>query len=249
MSSFEPRWYREELHRSSLSPFAVRFRETDLWIAVPPRQNTPALRRCCEETAASLWQELHAYILKDPLFLHSLTPHTPHFGAPPVALKMAAAAAKADVGPMAAVAGAFAEEVAQQLMQKFKVQDIIVENGGDIYLATTESRRIAIWAGPSPLSGKLALELEPNQSPLSLCTSSATVGPSLSLGQADAVTISAKSGAVADAYATAVGNQVRSAADIETSLAYADAQEDILGCVIVIGDRIGAIGEVRLSPL
>ena len=249
MSSFEPRWYREELHRSSLSPFAVRFRETDLWIAVPPRQNTPALRRYCEETAASLWQELHAYILKDPLFLHSLTPHTPHFGAPPVALKMAAAAAKAGVGPMAAVAGAFAEEVAQHLLKKFKIQDIIVENGGDIYLATTHTRRIAIWAGASPLSGKLAIELEPAQSPLSLCTSSATVGPSLSLGKADAVTILAKSGAVADAYATAVGNQVRSAADIEPALAYADAQEDILGCVIIIGDRIGAIGEVRLSPL
>lgn len=249
MNSFEPRWYREELHRSSLAPFAVHFRETDLWIAVPPNQDAPALRRFCEKTAASLWQELHAYILKDPVFLHSLTPHMPHFGAPPVALKMAAAAAKAGVGPMAAVAGAFAEEVAQQLMQQFKVQDIIVENGGDIYLAATQPRRIAIWAGPSPLSGKLALELEPNQSPLSLCTSSATVGPSLSLGQADAVTILAKSGAVADAYATAVGNQVRSAADIEPALAYADAQEDILGCVIVIGDRIGAIGEVRLSPL
>ena len=249
MSSFEPRWYREALHRSSLAPFAVRFRETDLWVAVPPRQNTAALRQYCEKTAASLWQELHAYILKDPVFLHSLLPHTPHFGAPPVALKMAAAADKAGVGPMAAVAGAFAEEVAQQVMQKFKVQDIIVENGGDIYLTATQLRRIAIWAGASPLSGKLALELEPAQSPLSLCTSSATVGPSLSLGQADAVTILAQSGAVADAYATAVGNQVRSAADIEPALAYADAQEDILGCVIVIGDRIGAIGEVRLSPL
>ena len=249
MSSFEPRWYREALHRSSLAPFAVRFRETDLWVAVPPRQNTAALRQYCEKTAASLWQELHAYILKDPVFLHSLLPHTPHFGAPPVALKMAAAADKAGVGPMAAVAGAFAEEVAQQVMQKFKIQDIIAENGGDIYLAATQLRRIAIWAGASPLSGKLALELEPAQSPLSLCTSSATVGPSLSLGQADAVTILAKSGAVADAYATAVGNQVRSAADIEPALAYADAQEDILGCVIVIGDRIGAIGEVRLSPL
>ena len=249
MSSFEPRWYREELHRSSLAPFAVRFRETDLWIAVPPHQNTEALRLYCETTAAALWQELHGYILKDPVFLHSLTPHTPHFGAPPVALKMAAAAANAGVGPMAAVAGAFAEEIAQQLMQKFKIQDIIVENGGDIYLAATEKRRIAIWAGPSPLSGKLALELEPSQAPLSLCTSSATVGPSLSLGQADAVTILAQSGAVADAYATAVGNQVRSAADIETALAYADAQEDILGCVIVIGDRIGAIGQVRLAPI
>ena len=249
MSSFEPRWYREALHRSSLAPFAVRFRETDLWVAVPPRQNTAALRQYCEKTAASLWQELHAYILKDPVFLHSLLPHTPHFGAPPVALKMAAAADKAGVGPMAAVAGAFAEEAAQQVMQKFKVQDIIVENGGDIYLAATQLRRIAIWAGASPLSGKLALELEPAQSPLSLCTSSATVGPSLSLGKADAVTILAKSGAVADAYATAVGNQVRSAADIEPALAYADAQEDILGCVIIIGDRIGAIGEVRLSPL
>ena len=161
MSSFEPRWYREALHRSSLAPFAVRFRETDLWVAVPPRQNTAALRQYCEKIAASLWEELHAYILKDPVFLHSLIPHTPHFGAPPVALKMAAAADKAGVGPMAAVAGAFAEEIAQQLMQKFKVQDIIVENGGDIYLAATQLRRIAIWAGASPLSGKLALELEP----------------------------------------------------------------------------------------
>lgn len=249
MIGFEPRWYREELHRSALSPFSVRFRETDLWVAVPPRQDTPALRRLCQETATALWQELHAYILEDPQFLHSLVPYSPRFGCPPVAVRMAAAAEKADVGPMAAVAGAFAEEIGLVLSRRFQLTDLIVENGGDIYLATTVPRRIAVWAGQSPLSGRIALDIDPHLSPLGICTSSGTVGPSLSLGQADAVTILAQDPSTADAFATAVGNQVRTAADVEGALQYAAAQEDILGCVIIIGEHLGAIGQVRLAPL
>lgn len=249
MTGYEPRWYREELHRTELSPFVVRFRETDLWVAVPPEKDTPALRRLCQVTAATLWQELHDYILTDPRFYHSLVPYLPRFGCPPVAARMAAAAEKAGVGPMAAVAGAFAEEIALVLARRFSLTDIIVENGGDIYLASTVPRRIAVWAGNSPLSGKIALDIAPDLSPLGICTSSATVGPSLSLGKADAVTILARDTATADAFATAVGNQVRTAADIESALIFAAEQPDILGCLIIIGDHLGAIGRIRLAPL
>ena len=113
----------------------------------------------------------------------------------------------ANVGPMAAVAGAMAEFVSKDLLKISK--QVIVENGGDIYLATSRERTIGIYAGTSPLSMKLGITISPEDSPLGVCTSSGTVGPSLSFGKADAVCILSKSAALADAAATAVGNVVR----------------------------------------
>ena len=81
---------------------------------------------------------------------------------------------------------------------------------------------------------------------MGICTSSGTVGPSLSFGKADAVTILAKNAAVADAYATAVGNTVKTQQDIETALEYCTLHPEIAGVVIIIGDRVGFRGNVRL---
>jgi ApbE superfamily uncharacterized protein (UPF0280 family) len=122
----------------------------------------------------------------------------------------------AHVGPMASVAGAVAEFVSKDLLPLS--DELIIENGGDIYLETSKERTIGLYAGPSPLSLKVGLIITPEDAPLGVCTSSATVGPSLSFGKADAVCILSKSGALADAAATAVGNVVKERKDIERGL-------------------------------
>ena len=108
---------------------------------------------------------------------------------------------------MASVAGAMAEAFQETSLESST--EVIVENGGDIYLATSRERVIGIYAGTSPLSIKLGIAISPEDSPLGICTSSGTVGPSLSFGKADAVCVLSKSAALADAAATAVGNVVR----------------------------------------
>jgi ApbE superfamily uncharacterized protein (UPF0280 family) len=127
--------------------------------------------------------------------------------------------------------------------------DIIIENGGDIYVRSTQDRIIGIYAGDSPLSGKLGIEITPKETPCGICTSSGTVGHSLSFGKADAVTILARSAIVADAVATACGNIVQNPGDIEKGLDLVTKAGDVTGAVIIIGDRVGVCGAVRLKRL
>jgi len=153
----------------------------------------------------------------------------------------------ASVGPMAAVAGAMAQSVSKDLLQLS--DEIIVENGGDIYLVTSKDRTIGIYAGQSSLSLKLGITIRAVDSPLGVCTSSGTVGPSFSLGKADAVSILAKSAALADAAATAVGNVVRKKEDIESGLERVKQIDGVLGVLIILGKNVGVWGQVNLVQL
>ena len=126
---------------------------------------------------------------------------------------------------------------------------MIVENGGDIFLVTARPRVAGIFAGASPLTGHLGLQLTRVNEPLGLCTSSGTVGPSLSFGRADAAIILASSAALADAAATALGNRIQTADDIERGLAFVRHVPGVLGAVAIVGESLGAWGEVELVPI
>ena len=108
---------------------------------------------------------------------------------------------------------------------------------------------MALFAGKSPLSHRVGLKLDPELSPLGVCTSSASVGHSLSLGRADAACILAPSAALADAAATALGNRVQGPDTIAPALAWVAALPAILGAVVIVGDQLGAWGRVELLPL
>jgi ApbE superfamily uncharacterized protein (UPF0280 family) len=148
---------------------------------------------------------------------------------------------------MAAVAGAIAESVGASL-QAFS-RNVIVENGGDVFLATERETTVGVFAGKSPLSMQLGLRIPPDQTPCGLCTSSGQVGPSLSFGQADAVTVWACSTALADAAATALANRVVEPGDIEPTLDVARSTEGLKGALVVLRDRIGVWGPIDLVRL
>ncbi len=192
-------------------------------------------------------QEVDSYIARDANFKISFDPVTVRKDAPKIAKDMADAAKLAGVGPMAAVAGAVSEHLVEAAKGK-GVKWIIAENGGDISLYGDREFTISIYAGKSPLSGKIGFSLNPAKlAPVTktygVCTSSASVGPSISLGKSDAVAVFAKSAAVADAFATAIGNNVE---EIEDGLNFAKGfiGKAIDGVVIIKGDRIGTVGRV-----
>jgi ApbE superfamily uncharacterized protein (UPF0280 family) len=108
---------------------------------------------------------------------------------------------------------------------------------------------VALFAGKSPLSHRVGLRIDPSWSPLGVCTSSGTVGHSLSFGRADAACVVAPDAALADAAATALGNRVRDAGDIPAALEWAAGLPEILGSVVIVGDKLGARGQVELVPL
>jgi ApbE superfamily uncharacterized protein (UPF0280 family) len=153
----------------------------------------------------------------------------------------------AGVGPMAAVAGAIAEFVGKDLLAHS--EEVVVENGGDIFMKLNDPVTIGIYAGKSPLSMKLGVRLIPGNRPLSICTSSGTVGHSLSFGKSDAVCIVSHSCALADAAATAIGNRIRSKGDVKTAVQEAGKMDGITGAVAIIDDIIGLWGDLDIIPL
>ena len=165
--------------------------------------------------------------------------------APPIALAMARRQ-PGRVGPMAAVRG-FAEIVGLALLEY--APEVLVENGGDLFVKASEPVSVSIYAGQSPLSGKLGLLIRPEQTPLGICTSSGTVGPSFSKGQADAAVALSPSVPLADAAATALGNLVQGPGDLEAALEQAQHINGVTGAVVICGDRMAAWGEVSLLPL
>ena len=239
---YEPRTYRTRMARPGLVGFQVAVKETDLWVLAGQD-----LSREVREVVLQERRQLEAYIAGHPEFLTTLTPWPEDPFAPPVVRAMISAARKAGVGPMAAVAGALAERVGQALEPLSA--EVIVENGGDIYLKVASPATVALFAGKSPLSHRVGLRIDPELTPMGVCTSSGTVGHSFSFGRADAACILAPNAALADAAASALGNRVQKAGDIAPALEWAAALPEILGAVVIVGDKLGAWGRVELVPL
>ena len=227
---------------NGLTSFRVVVGESDLWIGADEDLSGEALSALREAR-----RQLAGYIRRDPGFLRALAPYPVPEDAPALIRRMAEAGGVAGVGPMAAVAGAIAEYVGRRLMELSG--EVIVENGGDIFLSLSRRRRVGISAGSSPLSGRLALELGPDEMPCSVCTSSGTVGHSLSFGRADAAVVYAEGGALADAVATALGNRIRGREDMRDALEWATCVDGVRGVLVILGDSLGVSGELRLVKI
>jgi ApbE superfamily uncharacterized protein (UPF0280 family) len=187
-------------------------------------------------------QVLEAHIARDPFFLSTFDPYMPDSDEQ-IVLRMARATQKAGVGPMAAVAGAIAWAGVEAMMESGAMFGVI-DNGGDIALISDRPVRIGVHAGEAVLSNRIAYVVPPQEGILGICTSSATVGPSVSFGCADAVTVFSCDVALADAWATSVCNQIRP--DDQTVLDRINPAE-VSGVFAIIGETLVKWGD--LPPL
>jgi hypothetical protein len=234
---FGKRTYHQWVQCKDLAPFQISVEESELLILAQTDLSAVAKKATIQHR-----REIEDYISLYPEFQTSLEPIEIAHNAPSIIQDMASAAKRSGVGPFAAVAGAIAEHVGRALLPYSS--DILIENGGDIFIAGTQSRMLGIYAGSSALSGKLALKIDPSQMPCGVCTSSGTVGHSLSFGRADAAIVIARSTALADACATALGNMISSVSDIANGLKFAEQTEGIDGAAIIVRSQIGAWGKV-----
>ncbi len=239
---YEPRTYRRSVEPAGLVTFRVVVRETDLQIAA--RGDLTAQAISLVEAARA---DIDGFVAGHRRFVESFVPFEVPADAPAIVREMAEAAARADVGPMAAVAGAIAERVARGLAQLS--DEVIVENGGDIFMVGSTERVVSVHAGPSPITGRVGVVIPAEMLPVAVCTSSATVGPSVSLGRADAACVVARTGALADAVASALGNRIHSPSDIQRAMDAVRGIDGVLGLVAVVGDAMGAWGCARLVSI
>ncbi len=239
---YQPRTYRHWVKAKDLISFNVVVKETDLYIRASRNLKSKAL-----QLVLKYRDTLERYIERHPSFLTSLEPLTVGDDAPRIVKLMSESARKVGVGPMASVAGAIAEFVGTELLTFSP--EIIIENGGDIYLKSLGKRVVGIYAGKSPLTGKIGLEVSGEDTPLGICTSSGTVGHSLSFGKADAVVVLSQSATLADAAATAIGNMIKQAADIPSGIEFAKGIEGLKGLLIIKDDQMGLWGEADICQI
>lgn len=235
--------YRSYTKSKNLYPFNLSIDETDLFI----QTSKPHLKKDAEFIVNKTRKIIVNHIKKYPTFKDSLKPleNNPSFH--PVIKKMINASKLANVGPMAAVAGALSQETGEFLLKH--CDEVIIENGGDIFINKKGQFTTGIYAGKnSPFSNKLAIKLNIKEG-LGICTSSSQIGHSLSFGNADAVTIISKCSYTADAFATSLCNMVKSVEDIEKAIDHAKKFKSIEGLMIIIKDKIGIYGDLELVRL
>jgi uncharacterized protein len=237
---FQPRYYRNWVKNQDLVRFNIVVEESDCAFSASSNLENKA-RQAIQKYRAIIKK----YIASHPLFLTTLEPFQTEAEAPLIVKDMAECGALAGVGPMAAVAGAIAQFCAGDLA-KF-APELIIENGGDIYLKSRTDRLLGIYAGQSPLSGKIGIEIAACETPLGISTSSGTVGHSLSFGKADAVIILAETATLSDAVATAIGNIVITAADIPLGIQKAQNIRGVKGILIIKDDQMGIWGKIQIK--
>lgn len=236
------RFYRYWSTDKDLISFSVAVKESDLLIRCKENLARKALKSILKYRSI-----IEEYINRNPIFKTSLEPIPCPEDVPLIVKEMIKATQCVGVGPMAAVAGAIAEFVGLDLLKY--TPEVIVENGGDIFMKTEKIRRIGIYAGKSIFTKKIALEISPEKTPIGICTSSGTFGHSLSLGRADAAVVISQSAILADAAATAIGNLIQDEYDIPKGIEFAQKIKGIIGVLIIKNEKMGIWGDIKLCRM
>lgn len=242
---FVERTYRHSMGSNRFSSFSLAIAESDVWVGYRGDADAALIKK---ETA-SLVRRLRSRILgyEDRAFLSSLVPLSPIADVSDFLKGMFDAAAKAQVGPMASVAGAVAQEIGIHLKKQFLLTEIVVENGGDLYIDVLEPLSVKILIPTSRFSGNLSLIIDPLYCPLGLCSSSATFGHSMSFGMADIVMVACSDAALSDAYATAYCNQVKRKDDVQKICEALVANAEVISALVVLDDTLAIGGRLEVK--
>lgn len=234
--------YRKFHNAEDLKYFNVRVEQTDLQIG--------AERDLSAQAEASIRRhraDIEEYIKRYPAFLTTLKPWKQKGQMPAIINRMCRASNSVKVGPMAAIAGVMAQMVTQDILKFSK--NVVVENGGDLYIAGNVDRIAAIYTGDDEKYGHLGIKISSDMLPIGICTSSGKIGHSLSFGSADAVVVLSPDAALCDAAATSAGNMIKTAADIEGAISFLKRIDGIKGVLAAIDGAIGAWGAIELVKL
>ncbi|TFG84271.1 MAG: UPF0280 family protein [Spirochaetales bacterium] len=241
------RCYRQIVGEGRFKLFELRHRQSDLLVGVDIGSWRPELPFLLASRLAATRTALEGYLARHPAFAVSLSALPDDPDAPSVAVAMLHASTSASVGPMAAVAGAVADELIAVMVGPMGCQEAFIENGGDCSLVVRSPLTVAIVGTSDAFSGRVGIRLPAGT--WGVATSAGRLGPSLSLGRADACTAVARTAALADAWATALGNRIGGPLDIERALVAVDAPRGPLAVFACSGDRAGFRGCLDLVPI
>jgi ApbE superfamily uncharacterized protein (UPF0280 family) len=235
------RFYRSFIEGREFLKFEVRIEETDLLII--------AKRNLKEEIYNEVKKQreiLKEYIKKNPEFYYSFKPVIAKSNDEIIKL-MSESSFLTKTGPMASVAGAIAEITGKKFLN-FS-DEIIIENGGDIFAKMGRDFIVGIYAGSSPFSMKIGIKLKKREIPYGIATSSGTIGHSFSFGDADAVCVVSPSATLSDGSATYFGNLIKGKIDKEMIIKELNDFPFIEGIVIIRRKEIFLWGNIEIVSL
>ncbi|MGW8316460.1 MAG: UPF0280 family protein [Bacteroidales bacterium] len=247
------------MNRDRFRFLACSHLESDLLIGIPHAGFNGDMHQQVLNEMTRIRGVLEAYARENPGFFASMEPLPDPTSDPPNDLPAEAPSVAPEIrtmlrcgketgtGPMSSVAGLFAEQVGQLLVSLYGLEEVLVENGGDLFMMNQSPLTAVIHAGASPLSDTLGLVIPPGT--WGVCTSSGTVGHSFSFGKADAVTVVATEAPLADAWATSLANLVHEPEDIGKVMDRVSEIPEISGCAVILGERIGIRGRFELKPV
>jgi len=244
---FEPRTYRNCFPKERFQSFVVEYLDADVWVGVDPDSFRPEMEAEVFAALKETIDELRVYVETDPLFRKSLKPCPVLEEAPDNIRKLAESTALAGTGPLAAKSGLLNERIGQALLQKFEINELILENSGDLYLKLRDSLIVSIFADDLEDSGLMGLEVLPEQTPVGIGTGLGTKGHPINHTKADAVMVMAQSGADASALAVGVGNRVKKVDDLDKVLKHLKLVPEVLAAVFIVEDQIAVHGDNELK--
>lgn len=236
--------YQERFYRELTRPkfgFEVSYKESDLYVSADRLVDKGAVR----EVLTQRYTEIEEYVKVNPLFLVSLSPVERDQSAPAIVQDMIECSYITGIGPFASVAGAVAMYVGREVLKY--ADEVIVENGGDIFLKINGDKAIGVYLGDSFPSPNMTLKVRKRDEPFGIASSSATMGPSLNFGRADLVTVLAKNPVVADGFATALSNRVRSADDVKGVVDTAKREPLIEGILVAVDGKVFMWGDFEIE--
>lgn len=245
---YEPRWYRQNMG-ARFKSVVYTYLETDIWIAydITSTLSEAKVLSLVDIKCKELRKIFDEHFLYYPEFEHSLKPIDSVPSTPKIIQELSELSLKSEVGPMAGIAAAFAREIGSFIKLQCGFNEVIVENGGDIYLDIQDDVSVQLYAGEHPLSNKIHLIIEAVESPLGLCASSGTFGHSLSFGKADLVAVACKNPLLADQLATSFANRIHHSRDIQTLLNENRHDHELLSLIILADKEFGMKGKFKLK--
>jgi ApbE superfamily uncharacterized protein (UPF0280 family) len=236
--------YQERFYRDwSPAKFSLEvcYKESDLLIASDKEIDRVLL----EGILKNYYSEIEKHIKKNQNFLTSLSPIEQDENAPAIIKDMIECSNVTGIGPFASVAGAIALYVGKELLNY--ADELIIENGGDIFLKINEDKRVAVYLGDRFETSAIILRVKKRDYPFGIASSSAYIGHSLNFGRADLVTVIAKDAILADGFATALSNQVKKEKDINDVFSRAKENPFLEGLLIAFEGKVFLWGEMQLD--
>jgi len=235
-------FYRDIIKANDLNCYKIHQKESNIFVCTKGKFKSKAKLYLDEAR-----NQIETYIKTYPHFGVSFKPIKVDTAAPSLIRSMQGASISTNTGPMASVAGAVSFYVGQRLL-KFS-DEVIVENGGDIFLKSLKERIVLIYAGKSPLNKRIALKVPISSKPYGICTSSGTLGHSFSFGKADAVVIISHDSILSDAWATRIANMIKKESDIKRGINLLKKQSKILGGLIIKGRKLAIAGKIPIKSI